>query len=193
MELMDDSPYDFIVHASDNEKKRVGSFVYRTFQAVDCLYFIESLQHIYLTCGGLEQVFLEGYFPELSIKKAIGHFRSLFFSLPHLPRTEKHLSDPFSGSAAKRLNLFLRWMVRADNQGVDFGIWKNISPSKLLCPLDIHSGRVARKLGLLERTTDDWRAVEELTSNLRKFDATDPVKYDFALFGSGVHGNIPCF
>jgi uncharacterized protein (TIGR02757 family) len=122
----------------------------------------------------------------INVAENISNFKKLFFSLPHQIRTEKHLADPQKGSAAKRLNMFLRWMVRKDEHGVDFGIWNKIKPSELYCPLDVHSGNVARKLGLLNRKQDDWKAVEELTTQLKKFDKNDPVKYDFALFGLGV-------
>jgi uncharacterized protein (TIGR02757 family) len=151
------------------------------------MYFIDALQQIYSKNGGLEGVFMEGYQVNQSIKDSISRFREVFFSFDHLHRTRKHVPDPQKGSAAKRINMFLRWMVRNDGKGVDFGIWEHIKTSDLLCPLDLHSGNIARKLGLLERKHDDWQAVEELTANLRTFDAIDPVKYDFALFGTGVN------
>jgi uncharacterized protein (TIGR02757 family) len=122
-----------------------------------------------------------------SLQRAIHQFKQVFFELPHPVRTEKHVSDPLSGSAAKRINMFLRWMVRRDNRGVDLGIWKSLSPSQLSCPLDVHSGQVARKLGLITRTQNDAKALVELDANLRRLDAEDPVKYDFALFGLGVY------
>jgi len=184
---MDNSPYDYIQAASEKEMGSLLTFVHRTFQGEDCLYFIHALQHIYKFYGGLENVFITGYLPNRSIKESISNFRVLFFSFEHLHRTRKHVPDPMKGSASKRINMFLRWMVRRDNKGVDFGIWEQISMADLLCPLDLHSGRIARALGLLERKTDDWQAVEELTSKLRSYDPADPVKYDFALFGTGVN------
>ena len=178
---MDNSPFDFTLNASENEINSFSTFVHRTFQGEDCTYFIHSIQQIYKHEGGLENVFSKGYLPNHSIKDSIKYFREVFFAYEHLHRTRKHIPDPLNGSAAKRINMFLRWMVRNDNQGVDFGIWKNIKTSDLMCPLDLHSGRIARKLGLLVRNQDDWRSVEELTANLRTFDPVDPVKYDFAL------------
>lgn len=187
---MDNSPFEFVTKASEKEIGTLSSFVHRTFQGEDCMYFIHGLQEIYRKHGGLETVFLEGYQANESFKESISQFREIFFSLQHLPRTRKHVPDPQKGSASKRINMYLRWMVRNDGKGVDFGIWKNFKTSGLLCPLDLHSGNVARKLGLLERKQDDWQAVEELTANLRLFDPTDPVKYDFALFGTGVNEKL---
>ena len=189
MHRMGNSPYQFISSASAGEIAAFSNFVHRTFQGDDCMSFLHSLQQIYLEQGGLEKAFLSGYQARHSIQNSISGFRELFFSYPHLHRTRKHLPDPASGSAAKRINMFLRWMVRNDSKKVDFGIWKDFNPSDLMCPLDLHSGKVARELGLLQRKNDDWRAVEELTLNLRSFDPVDPVKYDFALFGSGVNEN----
>ena len=149
------------------------------------MQFIKSLQHIYKNHNGLESVF-KTHIEANSIQTSISKFKSTFFEIDHLQRTQKHISDPLKNSAAKRINMFLRWMVRQDNAGVDFGIWKNISPSVLSCPLDVHSGNVARKLGLLSRKQNDGKALLELDTALRKLDAKDPVKYDFALFGLGV-------
>jgi uncharacterized protein (TIGR02757 family) len=187
MVRMDNAPYDFIINASDKEIGSLSTFVHRTFQGEDCIYFLHALQQIYKKGGGLETAFTSGYINNQSVKESIHHFRGLFFGFEHLHRTRKHVPDPITGSAAKRINMYLRWMVRNDGNGVDFGIWKNINPAHLMCPLDLHSGRVARKLGLLTRKQDDWQAVEELTANLRTFDASDPAKYDFALFGSGIN------
>lgn len=189
MEIMQPSPYEFIVGYSPSVAgmSQVKSFVHRTFNSEDMLYFFEALQNIYLHHGGLETAFAKGINPESKdVKTAITGFRTIFFELPHFRHTEKHISNPEAGSAAKRINMFLRWMVRRDNHGVDFGIWKSIRPDQLCCPLDVHSGRVARSLGLLTRKANNWDAVEELTAQLRTFDAADPVKYDFALFGTGV-------
>jgi uncharacterized protein (TIGR02757 family) len=187
MGRMDHAPFEFIVQATEKEISAFSSFVHRTFQGDDCMYFIHALQQVYKQHGGLENVFNAGYLPDHSIKTAIGHFRKVFFGFDHLHRTRKHVPDPERGSAAKRLNMYLRWMVRNDRKGVDFGIWKSISTADLLCPLDLHSGNIARRLGLLQRKHDDWQAVEELTAALRLFDPNDPVKYDFALFGTGVN------
>lgn len=185
MELIGNSPYDFIINHKEHHLKKAEDFVHRTFNSIDFLYFIEALKHVYLKYGGIENVFNK-YKTSDSLQPAIHQFKNIFFELPHLKRTRKHLSDPLSGSAAKRINMFLRWMIRKDNKGVDFGIWNSISPSILSIPLDVHSGNTARKLGLLTRKQDDYKAVEELTNNLRLFDLNDPIKYDFALFGLGV-------
>jgi len=186
MELMDSSPAEFLINANENEYSRFLNFAHRTFKGEDCLFFLQAIRTVYLDHGGMETVFCSGYRKEGKIHDAINEFRSAMVKTPHLARSEKHIADPSKGSAAKRINMFLRWMVRKDDNGVDFGIWKNIRQADLMCPLDVHTGRVARKLGLLSRNQDDWKAVEELTANLRKFDTTDPVKYDFALFGLGV-------
>ncbi|MBN2244317.1 MAG: TIGR02757 family protein [Candidatus Aminicenantes bacterium] len=185
MEILEDSPFEFIVNSSDCELDQATRFVHRTFNSVDLAYFLKALRHIYRNKGGLETIF-ETHKTSDSLQPAIHELHKIFFELPHEKRTERHISDPFKGSAAKRINLFLRWMVRKDNKGVDFGIWEKISPSILSCPLDVHSGNVARKLGLLKRTQNDAKAVSELDRVLRNFDPEDPVKYDFALFGLSV-------
>ncbi len=189
MELMGHSPYDFIMNHKENDLLIIDDFVHRTFNSTDLLVFIEALKYIYKYRGGLESVFRDHKTAD-SLQPAIHQLRTIFFSLPHPVRTEKHLPDPLKGSAAKRINMFLRWMVRNDDKGVDFGIWKDISPAILSCPLDIHSGNTARQLGLLSRKQNDARAVNELDMALRKFDPEDPVKYDFALFGLGVSGYL---
>lgn len=181
--LMDMQPYDFILNHSNKELKRFELVKHRTFNGVDMVYFIKALQHIYKNYGDLEAVFSRY---SLDMKLAIHHFKQVFFEIQHPQRTTKHIADPLKNSAAKRINMFLRWMVRNDKKGVDFGLWTTIKPAQLMCPLDVHSGNVARKLGLLHRTQNDWHAVEELTSALQSFDANDPVKYDFSLFGLGV-------
>ncbi|HEV7231761.1 MAG TPA: TIGR02757 family protein [Bacteroidia bacterium] len=187
MQWMDESPHEFILNHSPKDLKPFKTFVHRTFNNTDILYFIKALKHIYSKHKSMEEAFLlPGKWKESDTQEAIIRFRTLFFSLPHPDRSRKHVSDPAAGSAAKRLHMFLRWMVRKDKAAVDFGIWKRIPPSALLCPLDVHSGNVARKLGLLSRTQNDRRAVEELTAALRSLDPSDPVKYDFALFGLGV-------
>ncbi|GMN08779.1 TIGR02757 family protein [Croceitalea sp. MTPC9] len=185
MELLDNSPHDYIITHQESDLDNLSSFVHRTFNGDDLRFFITSLKNIYQNHGGLENVFSKSQEQE-SLQGTISNYKSLFFELEHLPRTQKHVSDPLKGSAAKRINMFLRWMVRSPNKGVDFGIWKRIPPSKLSCPLDVHSGNVARKLKLLKRKQNDAKALVELDSNLKKLDASDPVKYDFALFGLGV-------
>ena len=184
MRLMGNTPYDFIINHSDDDLKAIEGAMHRTFHAEDFIYFIEALKYIYKEKGGMEALFSHGQIRD-SLQPAIHEFRNTFLELPHNPRTAKHISDPFKGSAAKKINMFLRWMVRRDNRGVDFGIWNSISPSVLSCPLDVHSGNVARKLGLLTRKQNDAKAVSELDSILRSFDRDDPVRYDFALFGLG--------
>lgn len=185
MQLLDNSPYDFVLNHTQKDLEYLDGFIHRTFNFIDLQQFIKSLNHIYNNLGGLEK--------SLSIKDnstnyqtAIHQFKKDFFNIPHQIRTQKHISDPLKNSAAKRINMFLRWMVRDDNSGVDFGIWNTHNPSNLSCPLDIHSGNVARKIKMLKRKQNDWKALLELDSNLRKLDVNDPVKYDFALFGLGV-------
>lgn len=185
LSLLDGAPYDFVINHKDLDLEKLSSFVHRTFNGDDCIQFIKSLKHIYLHHGGLETVFAK-HADNASLQTSISKFKETFFEIQHLKRTQKHVSDPLKNSAAKRINMFLRWMVRQDNAGVDFGIWENISPSLLSCPLDVHSGNVARKLRLLKRKQNDAKALKELDDNLRKLDSKDPVKYDFALFGLGV-------
>lgn len=186
VKFMQNNPIEFLLHTSEEEWEDLSGFKHRTFNSLDCRFFLRSLKNIYLNHGGLEAVFTEGYQKDQTIFGALVHFRKIFFELSHEPRTEKHVSNVEKGAAAKRLNMFLRWMVRNDQLGVDFGLWKQIPPSALMLPLDVHTGNVARKLGLLTRPQNDWKAVEEITAKLREFDAEDPVKYDFALFGLGV-------
>jgi uncharacterized protein (TIGR02757 family) len=185
IELMGNAPYDFVMSHQETDLERLESFVHRTFNGQDFIGFIKGLQHIYKNHGGLETVFSNNL-GEDNLQKNIHELKKLFFEIPHLNRTQKHISDPLKGSAAKRINMYLRWMVRQDNKGVDLGIWKSISPALLSCPLDVHSGNVARKLGLLTRKQNDGKALTELDLKLRELDPTDPVKYDFALFGLGV-------
>jgi uncharacterized protein (TIGR02757 family) len=184
--LLDNSPYDFIMNSEESDMERMEGFVHRTFNCDDLIYFIKALRYIYLNKGGLEKIFNEHKTSD-SLQSAIHEFRTLFFELPHSRRTERHVTDPFKGSAAKKINMYLRWMVRKDDRGVDFGIWKSIPPSILSCPLDVHSGNVARKLGILKRKQNDAKTVTELDLFLRSLDKEDPVKYDFALFGLGVN------
>ncbi|MFK7811256.1 MAG: TIGR02757 family protein [Maribacter sp.] len=185
MELLDNSPYDFVLNHQDSDLEKLEGFVHRTFNSGDLNYFIRSLKNIYQNHNGLEQVFAKNTTSD-SMQPAISEFKKIFFELPHVTRTTKHVSDPLKGSAAKRINMFLRWMVRDNSTGVDFGLWNTISPALLSCPLDVHSGNVARKLKLLKRKQNDARALAELDKSLRKLDPNDPVKYDFALFGLGV-------
>jgi uncharacterized protein (TIGR02757 family) len=185
MELLDHSPYEFVIHHNKTELDSLKGFVHRTFNGDDFVQFIKSLKHIYANYNGLESVF-KNYAESNSLQHSIHKLKQHFFEIPHLERTKKHVSDPLKNSAAKRINMFLRWMVRQDNAGVDFGIWKSLSPTQLSCPLDVHSGNVARQLGLLKRKQNDAKALAELDQSLRNLDPSDPVKYDFALFGLGV-------
>ena len=184
--LMNNNPVEFLLHTPKDEWDAFLNFKHRTFNGSDCIYFLKALRNIYQNHGGLEQVFAECYLKDKSIFSALVNFRKVFFELDHQHRTEKHVSNVEKGASAKRLNMFLRWMVRSDKAGVDFGLWKQIPASALMLPLDVHTGNVSRKLGLLTRTQNDWRAVEEITAKLREFDPQDPIKYDFALFGLGV-------
>lgn len=185
MEWMDHKPYDFLMNTSEADWAHFAGFKHRTFNGIDCLFFLRSLKHIYQQHGGLEQVFTDGYQQGGSMASALRHFRQVFFSVEHESRTQKHVSNIDKGASAKRLNMYLRWMVRQDDAGVDFGLWKGIPMSALLLPLDVHTSKNARQLGLLQRKQDDWKAVLEVSERLREFDAEDPVKYDFALFGLG--------
>ena len=185
MQLMANSPYDFVMSHNETQLNLLENFVHRTFNHYDFVQFVKSLQHIYKHHNGLEAVF-EKNATLHSTQTSITEFKKIFFEIPHTARTKKHISDPLQGSAAKRINMFLRWMVRQDAHGVDLGIWKTIPTTALSCPLDVHSGNVARKLGLLIRKQNDAKAVYELDIALRKLDPKDPVKYDFALFGLGV-------
>lgn len=185
IDLMGNSPYDFVMSHNGNDLQRLETFVHRTFNGQDFIGFIKSLQNIYLNHGGLESIFTIHQEKD-SMQNAISKFKTIFFEIEHLNRTEKHISDPNKNSSSKRLNMWLRWNCRQDNKGVDLGIWKSVSPSQLSCPLDVHSGNVARKLGLLTRKQNDAKALAELDQNLRALDPNDPVKYDFALFGLGV-------
>lgn len=184
MDLMGESPHDFIMEHEEEDLQRFDKFVHRTFNQEDLSFFIKSLKNIYSNHGGIERVF-KTHSTSDSIQPAISEFKKLFFSIDHPLRTTKHVSDPLNNSSAKRVNMYLRWLIRRDKKGVDFGLWKSLSPSILSCPLDVHSGNVARKLGLLTRQQNDAKALLELDTTLRTLDKTDPVKYDFALFGLG--------
>jgi uncharacterized protein (TIGR02757 family) len=187
MERMDMSPHEFIIGHSANDLKRLQKFKHRTFTEDDIFYFVEFLHHHYHRSASLETAFTQWMDKgDPNIEKALIGFKRYFFSLEHLRRTQKHISSPEQNSSCKRLCMYLRWMVRRDKAGVDFGLWKNIKPSQLICPIDLHVARVAKRFGLMDRKNPDWRAATELTGHLLTFDSADPVKYDFALFGLGV-------
>jgi len=183
---MDGAPYDFIRNHEEKDRLRLSAFKHRTFQFTDTLYFLEFLQRHYRNFESLEDAFIRnGSCTE--VKAALTDFHRYFFSLEDVPdRTRKHIPDPSTGSSCKRLNMFLRWMVRKDSQGIDFGIWNRISPDQLMLPLDVHVGRTGRRLGLISRRQNDWKTVEELTEKLSAFDPDDPAKYDLALFTLGL-------
>ena len=185
MNIMGNAPFDFIMTHNEDDLEKLDGFVHRTFNSSDAVTFVKGLKNVYQNHKGLESVFAK-YSEPNSNQNSISAFKKVFFEIPHQQRTTKHISDPSNNSAAKRINMFLRWMIRKDNKGVDFGIWNTITPATLSCPLDVHSGNVARKLGLLTRKQNDAKALLELDTNLRKLDPNDPVKYDFALFGLGV-------
>lgn len=191
MALMHNDPHQFILHHSNNDLKSLLHFKHRTFNTTDLLYFIHFLQQHYQKHSSLETAFFTDTKSPVIVEAALNYFFRYFFSLDDAPeRTKKHIAAPFKGSTCKRLNMFLRWMVRSDNKGVDFGIWKSIKPSQLICPVDVHVGRVARRLNLIKRVQTDWLTAVELTENLKSFDTADPVKYDFALFSLGVDENL---
>ena len=183
MNLLDNSPYDFIKNCKDSEIKKL-EFVHRTFNSIDFRFFLHSLKNIYNQNESMEDIFLDD--DSNFMFDGIINFRKIFFSVNHEKRSQKHISNPLKNSCCKRINMFLRWMVRND-QNVDFGIWKKIKKSKLSCPLDVHTGRVARKLGLINRKQNDFKSLCELDRNLRLLDNKDPVKYDFSLFGLGMY------
>lgn len=182
MSLMGNQPYLFLTQAAEKDYLPMAHFKHRTFTGDDCLGIMRGLSHIYLHNGGLEAVCTKGFEKEGAYGGVIALRKALLES-EHLKRTEKHLANPKTGSAAKRVNMFFRWMIRNDHAGVDFGLWKGVNPAQLVIPLDLHVGKSARHLGLLHRTQNDWQAAIELTEKLRSFDHQDPVKYDFALFG----------
>lgn len=186
--LMDHAPHDFILNHSENDLKKLLHFKHRTFNTTDTLYFIHFLKYLYQMHASLEFAFLsKGYKGEKNVKQMLMHFHNFFFSPGDFPhRTKKHIPTPARNSSCKRINLFLKWMVRKDDHGVDFGIWKNISPAQLICPLDVHVERVARKFDLITGRQSNWQTAVELTENLKLFDPLDPVKYDYALFSIGV-------
>lgn len=187
LQLMDNEPHQFVLNYSEDDLKPFLNFKHRTFNSTDALYFLHFFRWFYERHDSLEEAFTNGLSENASMEVRLTHFFELFFSLPDHPiRTYKHIPNPSRKSACKRINMFLRWMVRQDDKGVDFGIWHTIKPNQLICPCDLHVDRVARKLGLINRKQTDWQTAIELTENLRKLDPSDPVKYDFALFGLGV-------
>ena len=188
MQLMENSPHDFCMNCADNDLKKLMKFKHRTFNTTDLLYFIEFLKYHYTVHKSLETAFTKGMNKnDATIENALIGFHDYFFSLEDVPaRTKKHIATPYKRSNCKRLNMFLRWMVRKDDRGVDFGIWQKILPAQLICPIDVHVARVASRFNLLSRKQIDWQTALELTDYLRTLDANDPVKYDFALFGLGV-------
>ncbi len=186
LDIMGNAPYSFVQNHSPSDLKSCDGFVHRTFNAIDLKYFFHALKHIYNRYEDLESCFAAKT-KDYDLQTAFHHFKTEFLSFGAPERTYKHISDPLKNSAAKRINMMLRWFVRQDKSGVDFGIWNSIQPAHLSCPLDVHTGRVARKIKLLKRKQNDAKAVAELDKNLRKLDAQDPVKYDFALFGLGVY------
>jgi uncharacterized protein (TIGR02757 family) len=186
MSLMENSPYNFIKEANTRELSQFKKFVYRTFKTSDLVYFISALHHLLTKHETLGQCFQHHYTRNMNGRETLAAFHNDFFSFKPPGRAAKHLSNPEAGSAAKRMNMYLRWMVRTDERGVDFGIWNFIPPGALYLPLDVHTSRIGRKLGLLSRRTNDWKAVAEITHKLQEFDEKDPVKYDFALFGLGI-------
>jgi uncharacterized protein (TIGR02757 family) len=192
LNLLDNSPHDFVINHQENDLKRFLNFKHRTFNATDTLYFLHFFHQHYQKYNSLEDAFTLNFAPDAeNVALALTHFHEYFFSLDDFPpRTRKHIATPARNSACKRLNMFLRWMVRQDDKGVDFGIWQKIKPAQLVCPCDVHVERIGRQLGLITRKSMDWQTALELTENLKKLDAQDPVKYDFALFGLGVMGDV---
>ena len=186
--LMDNTPHDFLLNHGEEDLKSLLNFKHRTFNEVDTLYFVHFLSWYYKRFESLEDAFLIGQTGQIdSMESILTRFHEYFFSLPDAPsRTKKHIATPVRKAACKRINMYLRWMVRVDDKGVDFGLWKRIKPAQLICPCDLHVDRVGRKLGLITRKQTDWQTALELTERLREFDPVDPVKYDFALFGLGV-------
>ncbi len=191
LRFMDNSPHDFILHHSESDLKKFLSFKHRTFNATDALYFVHWLKLHYEKYDSLEHAFVPSGTTKWTALAGLSHFHASFFSLEDAPhRTRKHVATPVRGSSCKRLNMYLRWMVRKDDKGVDFGLWEKIKPAELICPCDVHVERVAKKLDLVTRPKPDWNMAQELTENLKLIDANDPVKFDFALFGMGVEGYL---
>ena len=190
MRYMDNAPYDFVVNASEEELQSLTSYVHRTFNGEDFKDFVRGMRHIITQWGGIGEFFEQRYEATQDLRVVLSEFRREFHAAEHNPHSEKHMSSIDKGAACKRLCMYLRWMVREDDRGVDFGLWRKIPMSALYMPLDIHTGRMGRSLGLLTRKQSDWKAVEELTESLRDFDASDPVRYDYSLFGVGISGML---
>ena len=190
MHFMDDAPADFVRHASERELSQLSAYAHRTFNGGDLRDFVRALRRLEVRFGGLGSFFETRYEATQDLRSVLAEFRREFFAAEHAPRCEKHLSSIERGAACKRLCMYLRWMVRRDDRGVDFGEWRRIPMSALYLPLDLHVGAMGRALGLLTRRQNDWRAVEEITAALRSFDPSDPVRYDFALFGAGIDGYL---
>lgn len=188
MEYMDNEPHEFTVSASEAELQCLEKYVHRTFNGRDFISFVLALRNLISKYGGIGEYFEQQWSQSGDMRTVLSSFRRSFFDIDHETRCEKHISSIDKGAACKRLNMYLRWMVREDDRGVDFGLWKKIPASALYLPLDVHSGNMGRALGLLERKQNDWKSVEQITTSLRSFDASDPVKYDFALFGAGIDG-----
>jgi uncharacterized protein (TIGR02757 family) len=187
MAWMDNKPHDFILNHQDSDLKHFVRFAHRTFNATDLLYFISFLQYHYLRADSLEDAFVPaGSYRQETVEDALIHFHNYFFSIEHPDRTKKHIATPQRNSACKRLNMYLRWMVRHDKHGVDFGIWKKIKPGQLICPLDVHVARVAERLELLSNIKSNWNNAVHLTAQLRLLNPKDPAVYDYALFGLGI-------
>lgn len=187
MQRMDNAPYDFCLHHQDSDLRKLLGFKHRTFNESDLLYFVDFFKHHYEKNDSLESAFTTGMLKEDEhVENALNYFFTYFFSLEYLPRTQKHIAAPFKNSACKRINMYLRWMVRSNNKGVDFGLWNQIRTDQLIIPLDLHVSRVAKHFKLLDREKNDWKSAVELTNVLKQFDAKDPVKYDYALFALGV-------
>lgn len=189
LDYLDNSPYDFIMNHKQKDLRLINKSIHRTFNQIDLNYFIKSLKNIYNKYGGIEHIVSNKDNGE-TLQERISYFKEIFFSLNHPERTKKHLPSPLKGSSAKRFNMFLRWMVRSNERGVDFGIWNKIDRSELSIPLDVHTGRIARELGILNRNLNDHKSVNEIDLKLREMDPIDPVKYDYALFGLGVYENF---
>jgi len=187
MQYMDNQPYDFVTTASEKELQHLSSYVYRTFNGQDFISFVRALRQFCVKFGSIGNFFENKFLETHDLRVVLSNFRSQFFSIEHEKHCEKHLSSIDKGAACKRLNMYLRWMVRKDNRGVDFGLWTKIPMSALFLPLDVHSGNTGRALGLLSRKQSDWKAVEEITQNLRQYDANDPTRFDFSLFGAGIN------
>ena len=190
MQYMDNAPADFVKNASSRDLATLQSYVHRTFNGQDFTDFVMGIRHITTLWGGIGDFFERNYAQTQDLTRVISLFRKEFFACTHNPHCEKHLSSIDKGAACKRINMYLRWFVRHDDRGVDFGLWHKIPMSALYLPLDVHVGNMGRALGLLVRRQNDWKATEEITRSLREFNADDPVRYDYSLFGAGIDGYL---